>query len=435
MFFVNGAPLTPHKLFEIFNPKRNWKYLFNPPSMHYNVLDFFRAVAMLWIVCKHSAQVYFDYIHPEQIQGELLSNPFFKPLFAAEFAVDIFFVLSGFLISSILFKDSLLNNGIKVGNFYIRRALRMLPIYYFVILIVVLANHFHIFPYIFKGPASGSPIANIFYYNNFTPRNERFMNWTWSLAIEEQFYFTFPLFLLVCEKFKLSVLRTLLISVLLIISIHYFILISYNWETFWIPFPKANQIASDRYFTEIYSKPYVRFSSLLIGAIGGYLKFRNIDKLFFANDWRKIVTLISSTLFIIFAYLGQSYDHKTSVIFQAFYREFFSIGFTGIILWLTRFRISFGPLVNNLSYPIFQLTYGIYLIHVFVVIFLYRFIRIGDFVNLSDTTLVFLFSIAVGIISFVVSGLITIPIYIFLERPMMNFRETYFPPKIRSHKV
>ena len=107
-------------------------------------------------------------------------------------AVDLFFVLSGYLITTIILANSI--NERFLFSFYMRRGLRIWPIYYLTLLAMVL-----IFPFL---PAGGS-LSDLPYYLTFTQEIPRYrplteasfpsaFRHTWSLAIEEQFYLIWP---------------------------------------------------------------------------------------------------------------------------------------------------------------------------------------------------------------------------------------------------
>jgi len=135
--------------------------------------------------------------------------------------VDIFFVISGFLITSILLSE-LSANKFSIINFYERRARRILPALFAMLLLT------SVFAYLLM-PADSLLIysktltsvigfsSNIFFYfssDYFSPAaNENVLLHTWSLAIEEQYYFVFPVFLLMFWRFGTSKLLSLLLLV------------------------------------------------------------------------------------------------------------------------------------------------------------------------------------------------------------------------------
>ena len=124
--------------------------------------------------------------------------------------VDVFFVISGYLIANIIINE-MNSNTFSFFNFYLRRARRILPALFFVILICIPISFFTLFPRDFHN-FSGSLnttllfLSNIFFWKTsggyFSTRAElQPLIHTWSLAIEEQFYIIFPAILLVSIKF------------------------------------------------------------------------------------------------------------------------------------------------------------------------------------------------------------------------------------------
>ena len=137
--------------------------------------------------------------------------------------VDIFFVISGFLISAIIFSE-IDKNKFSIANFYNRRARRILPIY---ILISIIST---ILSFIFFLPGdlleySKSQMSSIFFSSNFFfwkntgyffEDNElKPLIHTWSLSVEEQFYIIFPVCLLIGLKFCKKLLLPFLIIIFL----------------------------------------------------------------------------------------------------------------------------------------------------------------------------------------------------------------------------
>jgi peptidoglycan/LPS O-acetylase OafA/YrhL len=143
-------------------------------------LDSLRAIAVILVVINH-------WVPSSHIINKLPNGAI---------GVDIFFVLSGFLISKILF-DSRNNvdlitipKSVLIKNFYVRRALRIFPIYYLTI-----------FTLLFFSKSTGTDIASSFVYFATYTSNFYFFNikdWDgmishlWSLAVEEQFYLIWP---------------------------------------------------------------------------------------------------------------------------------------------------------------------------------------------------------------------------------------------------
>jgi peptidoglycan/LPS O-acetylase OafA/YrhL len=114
--------------------------------------------------------------------------------------VNFFFVLSGFLITFLLIKEKEYTGKIHVGNFYVRRILRIWPLFYLCVFI-----GFVIFPLVAHLVNMGTaeqarPLYYILFINNFDVietghPNSLILGILWSIAIEEQFYLSWPLLL------------------------------------------------------------------------------------------------------------------------------------------------------------------------------------------------------------------------------------------------
>lgn len=101
--------------------------------------------------------------------------------------VDLFFVLSGFLISGLLFAEYKQRQTINFGRFFIRRSLKIYPSFYVLVLATVL--------YQYRVEQMVSPrsyLGEILYVQNYTGA---LWGHEWSLAVEEHFYILLPVFL------------------------------------------------------------------------------------------------------------------------------------------------------------------------------------------------------------------------------------------------
>jgi peptidoglycan/LPS O-acetylase OafA/YrhL len=105
--------------------------------------------------------------------------------------VDLFFVLSGFLISGLLFNEQIRHGRISYGRFFIRRGFKIYPAFYIMVLTRVL-----IYP--FKWPAV---LCELFFIQNYGfAHGNALWNHTWSLAVEEHFYLGLPPLLILLAR-------------------------------------------------------------------------------------------------------------------------------------------------------------------------------------------------------------------------------------------
>jgi peptidoglycan/LPS O-acetylase OafA/YrhL len=157
--------------------------------MHYRPeIDGLRAVAVLPVILFHAG---------------------FSSFSGGYVGVDVFFVISGYLITSILIND-LEQGKFSIARFYERRARRILPALFFVMLACLPFAYMWMLPSQLKDFAQ-SLVAVIFFASNvlFWREDDYFaataelkpLLHTWSLAVEEQYYFVFPVFLFLLWRF------------------------------------------------------------------------------------------------------------------------------------------------------------------------------------------------------------------------------------------
>lgn len=124
--------------------------------------------------------------------------------------VDIFFVISGYLITTILIED-IEKKNFSIINFYERRARRILPILFFVMLVCIPFAWLWMLPSYLKDfsqslIAISLFVSNILFWKEsgyFEPEADEIpLLHTWSLAVEEQYYLLFPIFLIVAWRFN-----------------------------------------------------------------------------------------------------------------------------------------------------------------------------------------------------------------------------------------
>ena len=148
-------------------------------------LDLLRSLAIISVVFAHTLYLFKDFF-PWAFRFHLWS---------AFIGVEMFFVLSGFLIGRILLRSFDESPGVKtLFGFWLRRWFRTLPNYYLFLII-----------YIFLYPAPGGHYPDlmsfVFFFQNFASwRLDGLFEISWSLAVEEWFYLLFPAVLLICRK-------------------------------------------------------------------------------------------------------------------------------------------------------------------------------------------------------------------------------------------
>lgn len=183
-------------------------------SLNYrSEIDGLRTLAIVPVVLFHA--------HLDQMSGGFLG-------------VDVFFVISGFLISRIILTE-LHEKRFTFTGFYMRRIRRIIPALFAVILACFCVAPFialpdHLKNLSFSSIAAVFSVGNIYFWNlngYFAPAVE-FMPLlhTWSLGVEEQFYMLFPLLLVLCTKFGFSIRHLLLVAMVPLFAVA--VWLSYN---------------------------------------------------------------------------------------------------------------------------------------------------------------------------------------------------------------
>jgi peptidoglycan/LPS O-acetylase OafA/YrhL len=118
------------------------------------------------------------------------------PLDLGNVGVRVFFVLSGFLITTLLLAEWDTHHTIHLGRFYVRRALRIFPAYYAYLAIIAIAGSLGWIELHRNDLLYGLTYT----VNYFMPASSAFVQHAWSLAVEEQFYLLWPVILVLAGR-------------------------------------------------------------------------------------------------------------------------------------------------------------------------------------------------------------------------------------------
>ncbi len=260
------------------------------------------------------------------------------------FGVSIFFVLSGFLITYLLLEEQQ-EAPIRIKDFYIRRVLRIWPLYY---LIVVLG--FFVVPQLdfFQVPnyssAMGDSLHRLLLFGGLAANvafvylpTVPFANILWSVAVEEQFYLFWP---------HVVRIKRMLLWIMLLLLGGYLTLKFY-----------AGSI--DRQFELLVIR--TRFSAMILGGIGAYL-------VFYYKRWIQALyhPMVQVTLLLLFLLLGADWiDFRSLAWVQD---ELISLVVCGLIITIATNPRPLISLENRLFAYLGKLSYGLYVYHLFAVV-------------------------------------------------------------------
>jgi peptidoglycan/LPS O-acetylase OafA/YrhL len=177
-------------------------------------LDALRFLAFVCVFCFHRM----DYVPTDAIHNPWLFN--FST--AGAFGVPVFFLLSAFLITALLLREYTASSRIHIKAFYVRRILRIWPLYFFAFYGLVLLAHF--LPDVGPRTPSSWLAFSLFVGNWYILRH----GWIagpvdplWSISVEEQFYIVIPLFVAFGGKRVLKITSVLLLAIAYVVILRY----------------------------------------------------------------------------------------------------------------------------------------------------------------------------------------------------------------------
>ncbi|OAP35182.1 acyltransferase [Sinorhizobium glycinis] len=186
--------------------------------------------------------------------------------------VDIFFVLSGFLIGTQLFKEAARTGGVNLKSFYLRRAFRIFPAFF------VVLGLYAIFP-VLRDAATMQSVWSFATFTvnfDFDPRIGRAFSQAWSLCVEEHFYLVLPLVVLLLHR-RISTGWALLVAAAMVIA---GMILRYTiWETQVGVLVDANKLrdAFAVYLRDVYYPTYTRLDGLMFGVVLAAARFYSPD--------------------------------------------------------------------------------------------------------------------------------------------------------------
>jgi peptidoglycan/LPS O-acetylase OafA/YrhL len=360
-------------------------------------LDFLRGIAILLVLCRHAGPLDFT-------------------IKMGWIGVDLFFVLSGFLVSGLLFKEYLKFGNIKPTLFLIRRGFKIYPIY-FLFYIIYLVTKIYNGEFNMRGF-----ISDMTFTQNYVWGFGYAYAASWSLAVEEHFYFGFTLLLWFALKRQKIILEktddartkfnAIEINILFIFVVCLILRIISNLV---LPIQSTKTI----------TMTHLRIDSLLAGVLIShlyYFRFNYLNRLFKSFKYLLAFVAFAGLIWTPFIEPSDSFFAKT------FGFSFVSISFSIVLVYFLLKRninqvldkIFTSPIVNIIS-KIGYCSYSIYIIHTFVIMVW------SDITEISHLP-------ANPFLTFLVSSALSVIAGIFMtykiENYFLNLRSKYYPGRV-----
>lgn len=371
---------------------------------YYKSLDGLRFLAFFMVFVFHS--------FARESSNVFFINIFFTEIRSFGFGVDLFFILSGFLITVLLLKERDTFKTVSLRYFYIRRALRIWPLYYLALImsliIVPLVSYFILHTYNdpkYFNQIKDNLIYYLFFMGNWSMIINGFLDFRniqhlWTISVEQQFYLLLPFLILPIKKVRIAFI---LATSLIFISIT---------TRFYLATSKA-------FFPDIFMNTIARLDPFALGILIGFifLYTRIFNNNIFKNNY-----LILICFGVLTSYIYNRDFQNPNRIFDV------TLGYTIVTLLMSYLLVAslqkttfLHRLLSN-SYLVYlgKISYGLYVWHVFMLNF----------------TIVFLsycptwFS---ALIAFILTILVSHYSYYFFEVRFLKIKRTF--TKIESRLI
>jgi peptidoglycan/LPS O-acetylase OafA/YrhL len=356
--------------------------------------DGFRGIGVVVVVFSHCPEVLESGVYNALWKLNQLSR-------VGYVALDIFFVISGFFITRLLLRERAKSGSISFKNFYARRALRIFPVYYLTIVVCYFIFHF-------GATDTLSLLTYTFnFYHPFHPAPHP-LEHTWSLSVEEQFYFFWPLLILLVPPRWLKVVTGRVIPVLAVMSgLVMALLID----------AQDKMLAGDIVYMSI-------FTRMLSLSLGGWLAIREFENRPL-RGWRCLVLVIAALVLLLIDRAGRESEIINS---QAVYWTIALIAYAMVSVAFVSTLVFDRGIVQRwltaiLSISIFRglghLSYAMYVFHLPVLFYL----------GLNDGALAGAKApIMQVVLAFAITTILSILSYFLIENPLSSLKQNFAGP-------
>jgi peptidoglycan/LPS O-acetylase OafA/YrhL len=328
---------------------RGWLSLL-PIANQFPPLHGLRVLAIVSVLQVHVTVVF--------VQDGIMVDPAYVPFATVSaticFGMDLFFVMSGFLIGSMLLRTLERPGKNTFLRFYIRRAARIFPLYYAILTALTLLWA--------SAAQKGHVWREYAFLTNYWPyKDPQVMGWAWSLCVEEHFYLTVPIILWLLHKLRSHRVRIALLVMMWLSALAI---------RLWFIHSRPLVVGWDdpSVFHDMYLPTHTRFDTLVAGIFLAYVQHQFGDRLraFFGSRWARLPFYLGA--------LGCLYVLMRPYIFgmeRLFLWDALTWGTISSLMYvllllplLNSDGIAQRVLGSSFMYRLATLSYGIYLVHV-----------------------------------------------------------------------
>ena len=316
-------------------------------TLYFPNLNGIRFIAAFWVIVHHVEQFKekFGFLNHH------FSTRFIRMI--GPLSVFLFFVLSGFLITTLLLVEKEKTKTIDIASFYMRRVLRIWPLYFLTVILGLF-----ILPEI---SFLSIPDETIFIRDNFAEKiilylfilpnvvtgvfkHIPYLSQNWSIGVEEQFYYFWPW---IIRQTK----TTRLLMVMIVFFFFFYFLRSLT--VLYMP-----EIGWWKYLNEFIKS--LRITCMILGAIGAYFTYFHPNSQLIKIIFHKITQWILYISLISLLFFG--------VYIKGINQEFYALIFTLILMNLAKNPNSILSLENPVFDYLGKISYGMYMYHTIAVV-------------------------------------------------------------------
>lgn len=373
-------------------------------KIYFPNLDVLRSIAALMVLLSHILSEYLSIYFPNALWYTNPVAQFF--LRNGGFGVQIFFALSGFLITYLLLSEMKDTGTINLRHFLIRRVLRIWPVYFLVVFFVFIVYGGVKSVLGMTSPIHESFLMSLFFLSNYdligilsdsTKYANGMLSLTWSVSVEEQFYLIWPLLfvLVTLKRVQFAIISVIVIGILFMFSWH-----------------------DD--MDLVYHHTISNFVFLGTGALVAYLHiFNNRNLEFFMIFSKKLWLLIIFILLIILIFsnsylITYSYGSVIYFVIKAIFLFFLLLLLTANVQ--RPFELSNITFLKNMAIY----TYGLYMYHRIAGFILetsfYKILKFDNSMLIDGILMVFQFCL-----TFIMAYLS----YQYMEKPLLKLKNKF----------
>lgn len=245
-------------------------------------IDFLRGIAVLLVIVTHINWL------PSGFLGQL----FYPFNLGGWMGVDLFFVLSGYLISGLLFNEYRRTGTIRPKLFLIRRGFKIYPAFWFLLFVTYITKQvFNLSSDLGSAITAKNYVHELFFVQNYF---NGVWGHTWSLAIEEHFYLLFAAFLFLAIKYKQLNLKIITGTYVLLLLVCLCFRVYYNFGE------------QDSIYKLNFAMTHIRIDALFFGVLLSYISIYQPAIIQKAVSHKLVLLPLSFLLLILSIYYGRS---------------------------------------------------------------------------------------------------------------------------------